>query len=325
VNAIIHFTMSYRFMNVFCAAARNLEEERQAFYRAVAECNELTGLARGVLYVPVSVLPAVSDPTRIQHAIDFNIRLTHFYIQVLDAGWAAAPQNFERDLRFALACLEDPALPMSQVAVWLKKEPGGLAQLAEFLGSSGPRVLEFTGTDDFQSQVRGLLCASLEAGPGERPPDRQEPDKPEDDAAFVRHLVMEIVADELGAAAWPEALRGPLLDIQYQSRMKGLSENFPDAAQQILRVEGEPVGWIVVARRQDEIRLVDIAIARDHRGKGIGSARIRELLDDADTTGKTVRLSVGVLNPAVRLYLRMGFRRTGGDVLSYFMERLPGE
>src|SRR5689334_11029087 len=48
-NAIIHFTMSYRMINVFCGTAGSLEEERQAFYRAAAECNQAEAMAGGAL------------------------------------------------------------------------------------------------------------------------------------------------------------------------------------------------------------------------------------------------------------------------------------
>jgi len=146
-----------------------------------------------------------------------------------------------------------------------------------------------------------------------------------DDAAFVRLLVMETVMDELGAASWPEALRGPLLEVQYQARMKGLRDNFPDASPEILRVDGEAAGWLVIARREAEIRLVDIAVSHSYRGRGLASRRIQELLAEADSVNKPVRLSVGVMNPAVRLYERLGFQRTGGDPVRHFMEWRPRE
>ena len=37
----------------------------------------------------------------------------------------------------------------------------------------------------------------------------------------------------------------------------------------IIEMEGEPVGRIYIDRRQDEIRLVDIALRPDCRGQGL--------------------------------------------------------
>jgi len=45
----------------------------------------------------------------------------------------------------------------------------------------------------------------------------------------------------------------------------------------------------------------------DHRGAGIGGAILRSLLAEAAAAGKPVRIHVERLNPARRLYERLGF------------------
>ena len=55
---------------------------------------------------------------------------------------------------------------------------------------------------------------------------------------------------------------------------------------------------------------LSIAVRGAHRGRGVGSALLRELIDDVGR----VCLSVDVRNPAMRLYARLGFteiRREG--------------
>ena len=144
-----------------------------------------------------------------------------------------------------------------------------------------------------------------------------------EDEGFVRQLIMQMVMDELGAAMWPEAVRGPLLEMQYRARQEGIRSNWADAEQEIVLVEGRPVGWVVIARRQDAIHLVEIAVVSEHRGRGLGTARIQEVLEESDRTGKPVRLSVATTNPANRLYQRLGFHRAGGDEVRHHMERPP--
>ena len=146
----------------------------------------------------------------------------------------------------------------------------------------------------------------------------------EEDVPFVRQLILQMVTDELGAAAWPDALRAPLLEMQCRARSEGIRVNWPDAEQEILLSNGQPAGWAVVARRGDAIHLVDIAIVPELRGQGLGTSRIRELLEESDRTGKPVRLSVTTINPANRLYERLGFRRTGGDEVRHYLERPAG-
>ena len=51
------------------------------------------------------------------------------------------------------------------------------------------------------------------------------------DEGFVRRLVIETVADELGADAWPEPLRSQLLEMQFASRRDAIRElvcRYPD-------------------------------------------------------------------------------------------------
>jgi GNAT superfamily N-acetyltransferase len=144
------------------------------------------------------------------------------------------------------------------------------------------------------------------------------------DEPFVRALIYELVTADLGAAIWPEAVRAPLLEIQYRGRISGIREQFPDAAGEILLADGEPVGWAVIHRGPEEIRLVEIAVRGVSRGKGIGEARLKELLAEADLAGKPVRLRVTAGNRAIRLYQRLGFRQTGSDEVRLWMERPAG-
>ena len=146
----------------------------------------------------------------------------------------------------------------------------------------------------------------------------------EEDEAFVRQLILQMVTDELGAGMWPEAVRGPLLEMQYRGRLEGIRTNWQDAEQEIVLVDGQAAGWVVVARREDAIHLVEIVIHSKHRGRGLGTSRIQELLAESDRTGKPVRLSVTTTNPANRLYERLGFQRNGGDAVRHFMERPAG-
>jgi len=52
---------------------------------------------------------------------------------------------------------------------------------------------------------------------------------------------------------------------------------------------------------------MDIALLPDHRGAGIGTRLVRELLDEGARTGKRVSIHVEKHNPALRLYERLGF------------------
>jgi ribosomal protein S18 acetylase RimI-like enzyme len=116
-------------------------------------------------------------------------------------------------------------------------------------------------------------------------------------------------------------MRTHLLGLQYASRRQSHRLNFPGADSQIIRFDGADVGWVVVNTLPDEVRLVEIMVLPALRGRGIGTAVVREILAAGGDAGKPVRLSVNPMNhAAIRLYERLGFRRTGGDETQQFME-----
>lgn len=141
------------------------------------------------------------------------------------------------------------------------------------------------------------------------------------DEPFLKRLVFETVAAELGAWAWPEPMRSHLLGIQYTSRRQSHRVNCPGSVSRIIEADAVPAGWLVVNTLPDEVHLVDILVLAEFRGFGIGTAAIREILQEAAESSKPVRLSVYRTNhAAIRLYERLGFRRAGGDQIREFME-----
>jgi ribosomal protein S18 acetylase RimI-like enzyme len=86
-------------------------------------------------------------------------------------------------------------------------------------------------------------------------------------------------------------------------------------------VDGEPAGRLYVDRGEGEIRIVDIALLPDHRGQGIGGSLLRDLLVEADAGGKSVTIHVERLNPALKLYERLGFALAEDKGVYLFLER----
>jgi len=141
------------------------------------------------------------------------------------------------------------------------------------------------------------------------------------DEDFLRTLILDTIAGDLGASSWPEPMRSHLLQVQYSARRQLRHGEFPDAIDQVIRVDGVDAGWILVNPMPHEIRLVEIMVRPEMRGKGIGGAIIRKLLTEASDTGKPLRLRVNATNHgAIRLYRSLGFRRIDGDEVQHLME-----
>jgi ribosomal protein S18 acetylase RimI-like enzyme len=146
------------------------------------------------------------------------------------------------------------------------------------------------------------------------------------DEGFLRDLIVDTVAGELGASAWPEPMRSHLLGVQYTARRHSSRVDFPEATSQVIQANGGDAGWVLVNAMRHETRLIEIMVAPELRGKGIGTAVIRELLANAFQAGKPMRLSVNVTNSgAIQLYERLGFRRIDGNEVQHIMEAHPDQ
>lgn len=110
---------------------------------------------------------------------------------------------------------------------------------------------------------------------------------------------------------WTAAMKEAFLRDQFRLQHHHYQTHYPDASYDVIEKQEEPIGRFYVARMANEVRVMDIALLPDHRGRGIGSALMRELLDEAGRARKFVSLHVENENPAKRLYERLGFIEAG--------------
>lgn len=92
---------------------------------------------------------------------------------------------------------------------------------------------------------------------------------------------------------------------------------------QIVQVEGEDVGWLTVLRESDSIEVDSIYISSARHGAGLGTSLLEQIIAEADAEGKPVTISTAKINPARRLYNRLGFEVTGESEFKVYMERKP--
>ena len=142
-----------------------------------------------------------------------------------------------------------------------------------------------------------------------------------DDRPFMRDLHRATRAEEFAAlGADPQVVRG-LLDQQYAAREAGWAISSPSADDLVILLGDDPVGRLVLERRVDGIRIVDLAVAPAEQGRGIGTSVLRRVLDEADAVRVPVTLHVVATNLARRLYERLGFVPVSGDGVRLLMER----
>jgi ribosomal protein S18 acetylase RimI-like enzyme len=100
-------------------------------------------------------------------------------------------------------------------------------------------------------------------------------------------------------------------------------DHFDLTRSQIVVVNGREAGVVAVERRSSEVYLANIEVMPAYQGRGLGTAIIRDILAGAQAAGLPVALQVLKVNPARRLYDRLGFTITGETPTHFLMRTVP--
>ncbi len=129
----------------------------------------------------------------------------------------------------------------------------------------------------------------------------------ESDLPFLARLYASTRAEELAVTGWSDEHKAAFLEAQFQAQHAHYQRYYPDADWLVTMRGGEDIGRLYLDRWPTQHRIIDIAFLPEHRGKGLGEALLRDLMDEATACGKAVSIHVEKFNPAMRLYRRLGF------------------
>jgi ribosomal protein S18 acetylase RimI-like enzyme len=127
------------------------------------------------------------------------------------------------------------------------------------------------------------------------------------DMEFLLALYISTRESEMINVGWAQHQIDIFLKQQFETQTLWYRNLYPNAEYQIVEFEGEPVGRFYLIRTENEIRLIDLALLPEFRGKKLGAYLIREITQAATAKGILVSLHVEYRNPAIRLYHRLGF------------------
>jgi GNAT superfamily N-acetyltransferase len=126
--------------------------------------------------------------------------------------------------------------------------------------------------------------------------------------------------DDLRGLGWSEERIAEFLRMQYVAQHRFLESEYYRADDQIVLMNGQAIGRVLVQRRDEEIRGIDIALLPPFRNQGVGTWLITQLQSEATRARKPLRIQVIRFNPAVTLLERLGFSRTSETGTHYQME-----
>lgn len=141
-----------------------------------------------------------------------------------------------------------------------------------------------------------------------------------EDTPFLQAVYASTRWDELAQAPWSDEQKLQFCLMQFGAQAADYQQNYPQAAFSVIEQAGQGIGRVYVDRRADEIHLIDIALLPAYRGGGIGTGLIQGFQSEARASGRKLTIYVEQFNPALRLYQRLGFRKTGEHTVYFLME-----
>jgi ribosomal protein S18 acetylase RimI-like enzyme len=127
------------------------------------------------------------------------------------------------------------------------------------------------------------------------------------DAELLFRVYASTREQELARVPWSAEEKASFLRMQFAAQDAHYRQHYIGATYDIILIGGEAAGRLYLYRTAREIRVMDIALLPDFRGKGIGERVLRDVFAEADRDGKIVSIHVEHENPARRLYERLGF------------------
>jgi ribosomal protein S18 acetylase RimI-like enzyme len=141
------------------------------------------------------------------------------------------------------------------------------------------------------------------------------------DAPLIAAIYATTRDEELSHVPWTPAQKKAFTDSQSGHQEAHYALHYPHAERLIVEATGHAIGRMYVDTTLSDVRLMEVTLLPTHRGRGIGTRLMRELLRYADALARRASLHVEPFNPAKRMYERAGFvvRETRG--LYELMER----
>jgi ribosomal protein S18 acetylase RimI-like enzyme len=127
------------------------------------------------------------------------------------------------------------------------------------------------------------------------------------DLPFIETLYISTRLEEVAATGWPEAQQLAFLSGQHRAQHSHYRIHYAQMEWLIVEQAGAAIGRLYLDQWPSQWRIVDISLMPESRGRGLGAAIMRDIIDMAGANGKGVSIHVEKNNPARHLYDRLGF------------------
>ncbi len=130
-------------------------------------------------------------------------------------------------------------------------------------------------------------------------------------------------AEELARTDWDQAQKDAFVLMQFEAQDTHYRAHYDGAEFLVVESGGQPAGRLYLHWRPQELRIMDIALLPEFRGRGLGGTILRDLLERAALTEREVSIHVEKFNPARRLYERLGMVQVAETGVYLLMSTQP--
>jgi ribosomal protein S18 acetylase RimI-like enzyme len=143
------------------------------------------------------------------------------------------------------------------------------------------------------------------------------------DTTFIEMVFRSTREKELRLTNWTELQKNAFIMMQSTAQHADYKRLFPDAFFGIIEYNKKPAGRLYTGETENKIHMLDLTLLPAFRGKGIGTKVFKNLMERASRQQKILSLDVEHGNPALQLYLRLGFKEIKNTGRHYYMEYTP--
>lgn len=112
---------------------------------------------------------------------------------------------------------------------------------------------------------------------------------------------------ELSMVPWDDSLKRAFVENQFDAQSSYYASNYDNVRHDVILASDTPVGRIYVSRNDERIAILDMAVLGEFRGRGIASAIVNSLIEEARASHRSVQVHVETFNPAQTFFTNRGF------------------
>jgi len=155
----------------------------------------------------------------------------------------------------------------------------------------------------------------------QRPADLRLRPESEADLPLLRGLYASTRSEELALSGWEEAQQQAFIDQQFSAQRSHYRQHYPGAAFLVIEHAGAGIGRLYLHWGREELRLMEITLLPEWRGRGIARPLMQQMIDWSAERALPITLHVEPFNPAHAWYRRLGFDTLEVRGVYHFMRR----